>query len=66
MHVPPTWRPSIRAVRRPPSAKALASGLPAWPAPMTMASYFWVVVMCVVSGVVSGEGIYHARDFGYE
>src|SRR5918995_7101917 len=40
MQVPPTCSCSIRTVRRPALARAVESGTPACPAPMTMASYF--------------------------
>src|SRR5208282_1327682 len=39
MHVPPTCSRSISAVFHPLRASAPASGPPAWPAPMIMASY---------------------------
>src|SRR4051812_21600471 len=53
MQVPPTCSRSISAVRRPLRASAVASGPPAWPAPMTMASYRSVALMssgCLFGG----------------
>src|SRR5260370_2271041 len=45
MQVPPTCTRSTMAVFHPALAKAVESGPPAWPAPMTMASYcvVWVI-----------------------
>src|SRR5213083_6809 len=40
MHVPPRFFSSISATDHPKSARRNASGLPAWPEPTTMASYF--------------------------
>src|SRR3954453_10543045 len=44
MHVPPTCSRSMMAVLRPDRASALDNGPPLCPAPMTIASY-WVVLM---------------------
>src|SRR5260370_37741418 len=43
MQVPPTCTRSTMAVFHPALAKAVESGPPAWPAPMTMASYCVVI-----------------------
>src|SRR5207247_3674603 len=40
MHVPPRCSFSIRATDHPLSASLCASGFPAWPDPITIASYF--------------------------